>query len=324
MSRRKYIFALAAIAAALATSTARADSLLDRYPHNEVVTLSDGQEMALPLHIQDASGVVLAGLADLDVLTEYLAPHGLKPLPMTPSQGFIALYNMNYRRTDIGSYNELVICVAATRDPRPRVPVLSAVNDYAGLLAIYVPFLRGLVGGRTQDVLFTWKLYVTEDLPLRAGLDVWGFPKSLGDIDVEASDRAASFSVRDDGELVMRGSYRRLLPWSVPLTIDAYLATPVDVQPTITNGLSENRSRFGFFLPWAEFEVNPNHPWGAALDDVSFKPVLWHTMTDIESVFLAPVERGRAGLSSVPQPGDLDVSAGERLARPPRIAGRVQ
>jgi hypothetical protein len=288
---RSWFCAIAMLAATLASSPARAESLLDRYPHSEMVTLSDGQEMALPLHIQDGTGVVLAGLADLGALNDYLEPEGLKALPMTPTQGFIALYNMNYKQTDLGSYKELVICVAATRDARPRVPVLSAVNDYAGLLAVYVPFLRGLVGDRTQDVLFTWKLFVTEELPLRAGLDVWGFPKSPGDIDVVVSNRAASFSVRHGGSLVLRGSYRRLLPWSVPLTIDAYLATPMDVLPTITNGLAENKSRFGFFLPWDKFEVNPEHPWGAALDDVGFTPVLWHTMTDIESVFLAPASR---------------------------------
>ncbi len=135
------------------------------------------------------------------------------------------------------------------------------------------------------------RVYVTEDLPMRAGLDVWGFPKSLGDIDVNVTSREASFSVRDGGELVMRGSYRRLLPWSVPLTIDAYLATPLEFKPTINRGLAENRSRFGFFMPWDEFEVNPDHPWGAALEDVGFTPVLWHTMVDIESVFLAPVDR---------------------------------
>jgi hypothetical protein len=89
----------------------------------------------------------------------------------------------------------------------------------------------------------------------------------------------------------MRGSYRRLLPWSFPLTIDAYLATPSDTKATITNGLAENESRFGFFVPWDEFEINSEHPWGAALEEVGFTPVLWHTMTDIESVFLAPVAR---------------------------------
>jgi hypothetical protein len=291
MSIRTTLLKLAAIACALIAAPARAESLLERYPHNEVVTLSDGRAMWLPLQIQKATGVVLAGLADLDVLAEYLAPEGLKPLAMTPSQGFIALYNMNYRQTDIGAYNELVICVAATRDPRARIPVLSTIDDYAGLLSVYVPFLRGLVGDRTQDVLFTWKLYVTQELPQRAGLDVWGFPKSLGEIDVNVSDRAASFAIHEGGELVMRGSYRRLLPWSIPVGIDAYLATPLETKATITNGLADSKSRFGLFLPWDEFELNREHPWGAALADVGFTPVLWHTMTDIESVFLAPVPR---------------------------------
>lgn len=291
MTRSTAIYLYTALLAVLYTTTARADSLLDLYPHEESVTLSNGHELQLPLQIQDATGVVLAGLADLEELREYLQPHGLEPLPLTPTQGLIALYNMNYERTDIGPYEELVVCVAATRDPNPRVPVLSTINDYAGLFAVYVPFLRGLVGDRTQDVLFTWKLYVTEDLPLRAGREVWGFPKSLANISVDVGSRAASFVVQENGELVMRGGYKRLLPWSVAMDVDAYLATPVDVLPKITHGISTNKSRFGLFMPWDDFQLNTDHPWGAALDAVGFQPVLWHTMSEIESVFLAPAAR---------------------------------
>jgi hypothetical protein len=291
MSLRAYVCLALPLLAALMSSPASADALLERYPHDEVVTLSDGREMALPLHIQAGKGVVLAGLADLAALDRHLAAEGLAAVPMTPTQGFVALYNMNYVQTDLGSYNELVLCVAATRDPRPRAPLLSTLDDYAGLAAIYVPFLRGLVGDRTEDVLFTWKLFVTEELPMRAGLDVWGFPKSLGDIDVNVTERSASFSVREAGQLVLRGSYRRLLPWSMPVSIDAYLATPLAGNPTINRGIADTRSRFGLFLPWDEFEVNTDHPWGAALDEVGFSPVLWHIMTEIESVFLAPTAR---------------------------------
>jgi hypothetical protein len=290
MSRHWFHLA-AALALALFGSSASAQPLLEKYPHDEIVTLSNGREMALPLHIQDGQGVVLAGLADLDTLDDYLEPEGLKAIAMTPTQGLILLYNMNYLRTDIGRYQELVICVAATRDQSPRVPFLSTISDYAGLLAVYVPFLRGLVGDRTQDALFTWKLYVTEDLPLRAGIDVWGFPKSIADIDVDVTSRTASFDVREHGELVVRGSYSRLLPWSLPLTIDAYLATPNEFRPSLVRGLAENRSRIGFFMPWDDFEVNGDHPWGAALEEVGFTPVLWHAMTDIQSVFLKPSAR---------------------------------
>ena len=291
MSVRLTITALVALAISVVAASVHADSLLERYPHNQRFVLSNGQTMWLPLHISQGKGVVLAGLADLDRLTEYLEPEGLRPVPITPTQGLIALYNMNYERTDIGAYKELVICVAATRDARTRAPWLSAVNDYASLLAIYVPFLRGLVGDRTQDVLYTWKLYVTEPLPMRAGLDVWGFPKSLADIDVSVSERGASFYVEDRGEPVLYGSYRRLLPWHIPVSIDAFLATPLDVKPAITNGLAQTQSRLGLFLPWDEFQVNPEHPWGAVLNDVGFRPVLWHTMTELESVFLAPAAR---------------------------------
>src|SRR5688572_14136632 len=110
----RYVAALLALG--VASSTARAESLLERHPHDQQVTLSDGSPMLLPLHIQAGKGVVLAGLADLDALDGYLAPQGLKALPVTPSQGLVALYHMNYERSDLGAYRELVITVAATRD----------------------------------------------------------------------------------------------------------------------------------------------------------------------------------------------------------------
>jgi Acetoacetate decarboxylase (ADC) len=289
MSIRTFCCMAAALILSLGTTTAQADSLLERYPHEESVTLSNGQQVWLPLHIQEGTGVVLVGLANLDRLTEYLAPQGLKPLPLTPTQGFVALYNMNYARSDIGAYKELVIVVAATRDHRPRVPVLSTVNDYAGLLAVYVPLLRGLIGDRSEDVLFTWKFYVTDELSMLAGREVWGFPKTLADIDVSVSSQAVKFSVEEGGELVLRGSYCRLLPWHMPVSVDAYLATPVDIKPTIVQGIAETQSRFDFFMPWDQFEVNANHPCGAALKSIEFKPMLWHTMSALESVFLPPI-----------------------------------
>jgi hypothetical protein len=277
-----------ALGAAIPITSAE-KSLLARHPHQRRVTLQSGEEAWLPLHIQAGRGVVLSGLADLRGLAAHLAPHGLRPIPVAPGRGLVALYNMKYERSDLGGYNDFAICVAATRDARPRLPVLGALREYAGLLAVHAPFLHRVLGDRSHDLLFSWKIYVTSDLARRAGREIWGFPKSMADVEVSVTDRSASFSVEEDGQPVLRGAYRRLLSWRARVAVDAYLTTPVDVNPSVFRGIADTQSRFDLFLPWDRFELNPEHPWGRILSRLGFRPLLWHTMTELESVFQPPL-----------------------------------
>jgi hypothetical protein len=264
-------------------------SLLERHPHERRVALRGGEEVWLPLHIQGGRGVVLSGLANLDGLAAHLAPHGLRPIPVARGRGLVALYGMKYEQSDLGGYNDFAICVAATRDVRPRVPALSTIRECAGLLAVHAPILHGLLGDRSLDPLFSWKIYVTNDLARRAGREIWGFPKAMGEVEVSVSDRAAGFSVEEQGQPVLRGSYQRLLPWRAPVAVDAYLATPADLNPSVFRGMADTQSRFDLFLPWDRFELNPRHQWGRVLQELGFRPLLWHTMTELESVFQAPL-----------------------------------
>ena len=286
---------LAVVALVSGPTNASAKSLLDEYPVTEQFTLANGQTIGLPLQISHGSGIVLAGLADLTKLRAVLAPHGLQPIAITPCDGLIALYNMNYADTAIGPYQEQVIVIAATRDSRPSLPIVGALEDYASLLAVYVPLLRGVLPHRDRDVLFAWKLFDTTETSVRAGQDVWGFPKSLADVNVSVSATESSFEIRDGDTLVMRGARHGnlLQQLTVPIGIDAYLATPVDIQQTVSRSLAETQSRLDPFIgawPWGtdELEFNPSHPWGAALVEVGFRPLLWQTMTSLQAVFLRP------------------------------------
>jgi hypothetical protein len=270
---------------------ASAESLAERYPIERLVTLSDGRAMWLPLHVHAASGVMLAGLADLDKLRAHLAPHGLAPIAITPTRGLVALYNMHYEHTALGPYDELVILVAATRDTHPQAPLLGALADGAQLLAVYLPLLRGVLPNRDQAAFFTWKMFVTSALALRAGQDVWGFPKSLADVRVSVSAPRSAFEVRDRGPLVVRGARNGnfLQQATFPIDIDLYLATPRDIRATVSHAIADTQSRFDLFLGWFDdYEVNPHHPWGAALIGVGFTPLLWQSMPSLQAVFLAP------------------------------------
>jgi hypothetical protein len=59
-----------------------------------------------------------------------------------------------------------------------------------------------------RRAIYTWKLQVTTALSRDAGLSMWGFPKTLAEIDFELSGGRAGFSLRMAGEPVLDYSVR--------------------------------------------------------------------------------------------------------------------
>jgi hypothetical protein len=74
----------------------------------------------------------------------------------------------------------------------PRVPYLSTWLDF--------------VGGRIAS--YTWKLQVTTTLSQRCGLEMWGVPKTIGDIRFEREGERAAFALASEGRTAFRLSVR--------------------------------------------------------------------------------------------------------------------
>jgi hypothetical protein len=93
---------------------------------------------------------------------------------VSPGRAHLAIVVVDYRDNDLGSYREV------------------------GLMF----FVRPVGGG--DDGTFIVRLPVDQPFTCAAGQRIWGFPKTIEQIDLEYADDSATCALRMDGELVLR------------------------------------------------------------------------------------------------------------------------
>jgi hypothetical protein len=135
--------------------------------------LSDGADCFLPIRYFDAQCLVAAFLAAPDQASELLAGTGLQPVLQEDGRAIIDLYCIEYRKTDIGPYNEVGLTVRAKAPGDP-------------IAASYVLHLP-----------------VTTAFACRAGREIWGYNKFVTGIDVKSEGRTCSTVLRDSGHEII-------------------------------------------------------------------------------------------------------------------------
>jgi hypothetical protein len=129
--------------------------------------LSDGTECSLPIRYFDVQCLVATFLTELDRAAEVLTGTGLRAVPQEDGKAVIVLYCIEYRKTDLGPYNEvgLTVLSAAPGDPIPAIYVLN--------------------------------LPVTTVAATHAGREIWGYNKFVTPIDVNSDGKKFSTIFRD-------------------------------------------------------------------------------------------------------------------------------
>jgi Acetoacetate decarboxylase (ADC) len=153
--------------------------------------LSDGAECFLPIRYFDVQCLVATFLAPPDKASELLLGAGLRPVLQEDGRAVVDLYFIEYRKTDIGPYNEVGLTVRATAPGDP-------------IAASYVVHLP-----------------VTTAVACRAGREIWGYNKFVAAIDVKSEGRIFSTVLRDSGHEII-GAIEGMRGASVP-------APPTDI-----------------------------------------------------------------------------------------------
>jgi Acetoacetate decarboxylase (ADC) len=101
--------------------------------------LSDGTECPLPIRYFDDQGLLAIFLAELDGAAKLLEGTGLQAVAQEDGRAVVVLGCFDYRKTDIGSYKEVALCILAEAPSDPirgyyvvNLPVTTAVADLAG------------------------------------------------------------------------------------------------------------------------------------------------------------------------------------------------
>ena len=135
--------------------------------------LSDGAECFLPIRYFDVQCLVATFLAPPDKASELLVGAGLQPVLQEDGRAVVDLYCIEYRKTDIGPYNEVGLTV------------------------------RALAPGDPIAASYVMHLPVTTAVACRAGREIWGYNKFVASIDVRSEDKTFSTVLRDDGREII-------------------------------------------------------------------------------------------------------------------------
>lgn len=126
-----------------------------------------------------------------------MLPDGLRAIRPTPRTAAVTLLSVEYRRIGDGQidpYDEFAVVVPAVPTGAVSLPILSTIT-------------QGTNG-------YVWWMPVTSDPAKALGVDVWGYPKAVGEISHEDDGERRRTTVAVDGERILSLTVER------PPTVD--------------------------------------------------------------------------------------------------------
>lgn len=149
--------------------------------------LIDGQPIDFPVIVADASMLMNAFLVNATVAQDMIRDSGFRVLELFPGKAILQLLFVDYRRNELGDYNEgAIMFPVLTPGEKKPFPFFGAVQRLAS----------GRIGN------FVYRMPVDQEFTTHAGRFIWGFPKWVARIDIEFGAKKARGSFFDEGELV--------------------------------------------------------------------------------------------------------------------------
>jgi len=146
-----------------------------------------GGSCEVPILYREVFAAGATFVAPTLALKGLLPTSNLVPAELWPGKGLLSFMAFDYRDSSIGPYRELAMAVAVRYRPRFNAP--------------FVPALRMSVSLSFE--IFIWQLPLSSDLGLRAGIDIWGFPKFLADIEFSQDDKTVSCALAEEGRPIL-------------------------------------------------------------------------------------------------------------------------
>jgi hypothetical protein len=201
-----------------------------------------GREVTLPVIVRRARSGNATFLVDRDAAQALIPGPELEVAEFVPGKTLFSLACIDYIHNDLGDYNEVSMAFFVRERGTPRgLP-------YAGS---WIDFLRSNLG------TYIHRLPVDQAFTCEAGCGIWGFPKTVETIDIQADGDRATCRLEMDGSFVLSLSLPRGGDSSIP---EARMSTY-----TYIDGVA-HKTQFasaadgvGFSMGGAELELG-NHP----------------------------------------------------------------
>lgn len=161
-----------------------------------------GATVTMPVEVRDASNATVIFDIPLEAAA-VLAPPGFEVVETDAGRAQLVLTFIDYRDNDLGAYREIGTIL----------------------------FVRPRGGGEEGN--FITRLPVSEEFSRAAGVGIWGFPKTVEQIEVTETDSTTRWVLRMDGELVLDATLPRGGEDELPeIAMASY--TLIDGRPHVT------------------------------------------------------------------------------------------
>ncbi len=133
-----------------------------------------GRTVTLPVVVRDASSGTVMYMVDRDAARKIIPPE-FEADEMAPGKTQLCIVIVDYRDNDLGDYDEMGIIFFVRPKGQPDAEVGSYIHH----------------------------LPVNQSFTQQAGLEIWGFPKTVEDIDFATTESSATCKVSMGGQHVL-------------------------------------------------------------------------------------------------------------------------
>ncbi|MBN1946884.1 MAG: acetoacetate decarboxylase family protein [Bradymonadales bacterium] len=145
-----------------------------------------GRAFKLPVFYYDNTAMTAVFTASTRKVKQYLPDPEMHPVEMFPGRCLVAFSAFEYRNTDIDPYNEFSISILISYGRRP-----SLVKDLAFAML-----------SRTFTT-YVWHLPVTTEIARYGGVEMYGYPKFIADIEFTRTEDSLQCTLSEGGEHIL-------------------------------------------------------------------------------------------------------------------------
>lgn len=150
----------------------------------------------VPILYYDNTSVTAIFTASTNKVKKYLPHPSMKLIELLPGRCLVAFTAFEYRNTDIAPYNEFSIACLITFD-KPQIPGITIIQQLL----------------RRCFSVYVWHLPVTTEIARVGGVNLYGYPKFIADIQFHRRQGWIECSLSEKDKLIVKLS-GRVLPTS--------------------------------------------------------------------------------------------------------------
>lgn len=237
--------------------------------------MSDGRGYSgkLPIFYQDNTSMTETFTASTAKIKKFLPHEDMHPVELYPGRCIVGFTAFEYRQSDIDPYNEFSIAIIITFGKRS----IPGVNVLGSLMS-------------KDFTAYVWHLPVTTERARYGGVELYGYPKIIGDIEFTRKAGRIECRLSEKGEhiLTLKG---KQLPGKQGATLRYRTYSLKDGVPLCAN-IYTNPIEFAQSLSGndASIEIGHTHAISTELEEIglSKKPILYQYSAVNESILFAP------------------------------------